>query len=226
MKLICFPHAGGLASYYNFLRNMKDVNVILYEYSGRAGKLNEADYTNFQDAVGRISKEVNQIAAAEDYAIFGHSMGAYIAYEVALMMQNKYMKPAKWLFVSGQASPIRYKKVDIIEDNVKFLSYISRLGGIDKEIINNTELSNLFLPVIRRDFEMYNTYKPTQEGCILDTKVYALYGKDDLAFDTEYIDEWKAVAKNYLGSKQFKGDHFYFKENKDEIVNYLETIIL
>lgn len=227
MKFVCFQHAGSLSPYYNFLKKLNCCSDFkIFVYAGRENKLLEPFYSDFNDCIMRAGEELNNyINTNEEYVIFGHSMGAYIAYEVAIQMQNFYNKPAKCIIVSGQTAPTRYEKVKIIDDNKRFLNYLSVLGGIDKELAQNEELMDLMLPIVRSDFILYNKYVPTCKKNVLNSPLAAVYGQDDLAFDTKYIDDWSSFTRHYLGSKKFPGDHFYFNKIESDFIHYLGSII-
>lgn len=91
MNIICFPHAGGQASFFHFLKKEDEINFIPYEYSGHGSRINEKLYPTFDKAVEIIAKDIVNMKL-DELILFGHSMGAYIAYETAYLLENKYKK--------------------------------------------------------------------------------------------------------------------------------------
>jgi len=228
MQLICFPHAGGFASYYNFLKaGLSDsISINIYEYSGRGKKVRERPYLNFFDCVERISEDLYKGINNEEYALFGHSMGAYAAYEVAKVMQNKYYKPVKFLFVSGQVPPAQHKKNNIHKySNEKFIEYLLSIGGINEDILQFKELLDMVIPIIRSDFNLIENYTPSVNCIKLKTNLCVLYGKNDKEINGLNIDEWSNYSERYLGSKAFNGEHFYFQGCKDDIIRYIDFVM-
>lgn len=125
MKLICFPHAGGYACYYNFFDklNFSVINAIYYyEYPGRGNKIGSVEETDFSQRIHNAVDYVRKLnVKAYDYALFGHSMGAFVAYEAGKTLQNIYNLPPAIVFLSGQVPPCTF---DTEQKNI-----MDRFGG-------------------------------------------------------------------------------------------------
>ena len=114
-SLICFPHAGGSANAYMWLKKefkksgKKDMEIMIYEYPGHGRRRNEAYFHNYQEAVRTIASELREKTGANSgkFYLMGHSMGTYIALGVAEFMSENYKMIPEAVFVSGQQMPVQ-----------------------------------------------------------------------------------------------------------------------
>ncbi len=232
MKLICFSHAGGLSYYYTFLKKADFEGVddmILYEYPLRAAKSKVPHFKSFDECADQIAEELQHgilREGAEDYMFFGHSFGAFVAYETAKLLQERYENPPKLVMISGQkppcvVDPAHYKCCE--EEGVAFLK---KLGGLPEHLWNHTEAMQYFTNLCIADLRVLQTYNPGRE--LPERKLPAgvvLYGKEDIEFASEDLVWWKGYFENCYEIKEFEGGHFYLSDRKDELIAYLRGCI-
>lgn len=94
MKLFCFPHAGGSSSIYlkwnNVIENTSKLEIIPLEYKGHGYRMDEDFYNDFDEMVGDMLKSVlDKLVLGDPFMIFGHSMGAYVAFKIANLLEKK-----------------------------------------------------------------------------------------------------------------------------------------
>src|SRR5262245_43596499 len=162
MRLICFPYAGGSAQIF---RNWADklpsnIEVCPVQLPGRGDRLREEPFKHITPLVEKIAQELSTFLK-EPFALFGHSLGAIISFELAVKLRREGHRPPARLFVSGRRSPFIQDK-DQITYNLptgEFVEELKRLNGTPKEILDNDELMQVMLPALRADFEMSQTYK-------------------------------------------------------------------
>ena len=112
MKLICFPHAGGFAFYFNFLRQIKTLHkgdLYLYEYPGRGYQGKEPNAESLMAIAQTAAERITDFVGDEPFCIFGHSMGAFVAYETEALLEAHYGKQAARLILSGQHNPVCFQ---------------------------------------------------------------------------------------------------------------------
>ena len=112
MKLICFPHAGGFAFYFNFLRQIKTLHkgdLYLYEYPGRGYQGKEPNAESLMAIAQTAAARIADFVGDEPFCIFGHSMGAFVAYETEVLLEADYGKQAARLILSGQHPPVCFR---------------------------------------------------------------------------------------------------------------------
>ena len=224
MNIICFPHAGGQASSFYFMKKEGNFNVIPYEYSAHGSKISENAYETFNCAVQSIAEDIVRMDI-DDILLFGHSMGAYIAYEVAYVLENQYQKKISAVVVSGQVAPSKHIKSNIqhINDS-EFLNYLVDMGGIQDEVKKNKELLEVLLPIIRLDYMLLDSYQPDKTH-IIKSPLYIFVGNEDREVIETNLEEWKFFAKIFKGLIVFSGDHFYLHDNQRKLIETLSNII-
>ena len=203
MKLICFPHAGGFAFYFNFLRQIKTLHkedLYLYEYPGR----------------GYQGKEPN----AES-----HSMGAFVAYESEALLETHYGKQAARLILSGQHPPVCFQPHHYGFGSEEELNeYLMKLGGFPEEVQTNLQMFQMLFTLCREDIRLLEQYRPTCN--VVQAETVVLCGNDDAEVgDTEELTLWQESAPNLLEVKIFAGTHFYMREQEADFLHYIQQII-
>ena len=230
MKMLCFPHAGGFAfSYYFFKMGKLDKvlpeDVILYEYPHRGARMSEKQYDSFQDCVEEIVKEFEPLVKDNDYVLFGQSLGAYLAYEVGTILQNKYNKKPAIVILSGQMAPC-YSKNYIVDykNPIELNNYLKRMD-VSKEFLEKT--GNSYIELVCDDLKMFSSYKEYElsENDNLLSKVVVVYGKDDLDIKAELLPEWAKYTQKLVEIKGFEGRHFFFNQCKEEFIDYINSIL-
>lgn len=229
MKLICFPHAGGFASYYNFIKAycFDSVDqVALYEYTGRSTRFKEPAAATFDECVSLAVNEVCSITAdGEPYAMFGHSMGAFVAYEAACRMTDLKNGP-RIVFVSGQKPLCDVCGEYYTDDPEIALPMIERLGGMPEYIKEHKELSTSFFALTFNDLKLLGTYSPTvaHKGK-KPLKGVLFCGDEDCELKGHDLDRWADSFETFLGIHTFHGGHFYLKQYQNEVCRLIDRYI-
>lgn len=229
MKLFCIPFAGGSESMYfewqKYLSSTITLNPVLLK--GRGRKINEKFYSSIEEAVDDIFKHNFQAIEDENYAIYGHSMGGLLAYEIYYKIIEEGIKEPSHLFFSGCKAPHlsrEKKKISDLSDE-KLLLELEQMGGTKKEFIDNNELMEIFLPVIRSDFNMIEKYNYIQKDYKINCGVTILNGNRDDITLTELL-SWKELIQEKYKIHNLDGDHFFLESNLKNItsiINYTLT---
>ncbi|MGW0885202.1 thioesterase II family protein [Streptomyces sp. NPDC002671] len=155
-QVLCFPHAGGAASHYRGWGADApwDVEFAVIQYPGREDRYEELAPTDMAELAGAITCELladRQEGAGLPTVLFGHSMGAAVAYEVARGLTAAGRAPAA-LVVSGRPAPrlSRPGTVHLGSDD-DLVADLRRLGGTSSGILGSDSLMTAVLPTIRRD---------------------------------------------------------------------------
>ncbi len=229
MKLICFAHAGGFASYYSFLRAeaFSGVDeVICYEYPGRGTRSGERPFESMQEAISCIANEMKELAVSEKLIFLGYSMGAYIAYEVALHMKKKFRCEPQLVCIVSQVPPEEYQEItEDYSNDEKLTDYLVSMGGIEEKLKNNKEVLSYFLQVVRTDFKLLQGYSPSKKQEVKIKKMAVLYGKQDQIIQEKTIENWKNYADLFLGKKKFHGGHFFVMQYKHSFLEWINYYI-
>lgn len=232
MKLICFPHAGGLSYYYTFFQKagFEGVDeVLLYEYPQRAAKTGIPHFKTFAEGADSIAEELQHSIlrdGAEDYIFFGHSFGAFVAYETAALLQKRYDNPPKLVMISGQKPPCKVDPEHYRQCENEGAAFLKKLGGLPDHMWEHPEVMQYFMNLCAVDLRVLQTYEPGHEPPVRKLPAgVVLYGKDDVEFAAEDLVWWKDCFDRCFGIKEFEGGHFYLKDHKDELIAYLQGCI-
>lgn len=221
-RVVLFPHAGGLAySYYKLAKSIETKTGIpasVYEYAGHGEKLQMKPCCIFYEMIQMIVKELRKYVPAEGYYLFGHSMGAYIALEVAKQLQADGI-PVKGLYVSGVTSPYYQKRADQEINDQNIIRYLKILDSLPEEIMEKESLKEIYMDMIRNDFILLNSYQVENLQSRPFPKLLVLYGLEDPVIDEKRIEEWADLDAEYFDIISYEGNHFYLFGQEDRIGN-------
>ncbi|AFY58517.1 putative thioesterase involved in non-ribosomal peptide biosynthesis [Rivularia sp. PCC 7116] len=228
MRLFCFPYAGGRALNYRSWSNHlpANVEVCAIELPGRGTLLKETPFTRIKPLVETIAQNILP-KLDRPFALFGHSMGALVSFELAHFLRNKYSLNPVHLFVSAHRAPqIISKKPPIYSlPDPEFLAQLHRLNGTSQEILQNRELMELFLPILRADFEVLETYTH-QALPPLECPITAFGGLSDSEANIDELEAWAKQTKSTFLLKMFQGDHFFIHSAQSQLLEYLNQFLL
>ncbi len=166
MKMFVFPHSGGFGYQYNFIKkyNFKIISEVFnYDYPRRfRDDSNAPEENNFEDRVDNATEWViNHGVEANQYVLFGHSLGAFVAYEVGLRLKNELGIEPSCVVMSSQNPPVGFEK---IQDNFRKLhididDFLQRLGGMTTEFSKNVESMNFYKKILSADLALIDLEK-------------------------------------------------------------------
>ncbi|CAL9489114.1 Thioesterase PikA5 [Streptomyces sp. enrichment culture] len=224
MTLVALPHAGGSASYFHPLSAAlgDDVEVLAVQYPGRQDRRHEP-------LVGDVHELADQVARAlmpwaGPIALFGHSMGATVAYEVARRLEEGG-SPAAALVVSARRAPsvVRADGFHELDDDA-LLKEVLLLGGSDAALALDEELLRLTLPVLRNDFRAVAAYRCAHAEP-LPTPITALVGSADPRVTVAEVEEWRRHTGTDFSLHVFDGGHFYLAEHAEAVTGLLRSVL-
>ncbi|MFI6696494.1 thioesterase II family protein [Streptomyces sp. NPDC050433] len=219
-QLFCLPHAGaGAATYRDWQSTIGgDVEVVPVELPGRGARFAEPLVTSATENVEALAGPLLE-RADKPFALFGHSMGALLAYELAHELV-RLGRPPVHLVVSGYAAPqlsprSRGGQVYTLSDD-RLVQHIKALQGTAGEVLDHPELLELLLPVIRADYQVCETHEFTERPP-LPVPVTALGGTEDPAGDDEALRGWRELTDAEFRVATFLGGHFFLHEHLDDV---------
>ncbi len=217
MDLWCLPYAGASASFYRKWAHSLggDIHVRPLELPGRGARFGEPVHRSIDPL---LDYAYEQIRGATDFALFGHSLGAEIAFRLALRLEAEANVQPRALIVSGLLPPSepRSHRIDHRLPDDELVQELERLGGMAPEVMNHPELLQYMLPIIRADLEAVNG--AAQVGLQADiTKVRCdmtvLYGRKD-PLTVGNLERWKEYAQGAFALREFEGGHFFIHDEQ------------
>ncbi|MCX4669941.1 alpha/beta fold hydrolase [Streptomyces sp. NBC_01381] len=213
-RLLCLPHAGGSAPFYlPFARSIgPEVEVLAVQYPGRHDRFDEPGV----DSIGGLADAL--LAEALPYgdrplAIFGHSMGAMIAFELALRLEEKGAGPLV-VFASGRRAPSRRRADDSpvhLRDEEGLIAELRALNGTDTRVFEDKDLLRMALPAIRNDYKAAETYRYVP-GPPLAAPVRGHVGDDDPRATLDEVRSWSEHTDGGFELRTYPGGHFYLSD--------------
>lgn len=220
LRLFCFPHAGGgSVTFYPWQADISsEIELCPVALPGRETRLHEASCRQLCKLAEALADQIPPLLD-RDFAFFGHSIGSWVSFELARTLRNREMPAPSALFVSGNYAPhlhvppIRYDASDS-----DFIDELQRLfNGFPRELLDDPDYLELFLPAVRADIEMLMTYR-FREGPPLDCNITAFGGMDDPWVGKEGIQAWATHTSKTFGLHMVPGDHFYINEARRRII--------
>ncbi len=230
IKLFCIPYSGGSSSVYYKWKRLLSNNITLcpLELAGRGRRMREPFYESVQDASEDISKMImEQLSPGEPYAIFGHSMGSLLAYEVYFALKDKGVHEPCHIFFSGRKAPQdeAERSSYYLLPEKEFLDVVFRYGGNTKEILNNRELLDLFVPILRADFKIAEIYEYREHSEKLQCESTVLNGRNDLSVAQCDLRLWSELTDYPCDYAWVNGEHFFITENPEATVKLLNRVL-
>ncbi|HEU5226874.1 MAG TPA: thioesterase II family protein [Ktedonobacteraceae bacterium] len=221
-RLFCFPYAGGGASLFRNWANRLpgEVEVCAVQLPGREDRLAEPAFTRMLPLIEALASALSPYLQDKPCAFFGHSMGAFVSFELAryLRKHHTHAGPLQ-LFVSAQRAPQLpdpEPPIHALPDN-ELIEELRDLNGTPTEILQNVEVLELTLPLLRADFAICETYHFIP-GAPLLCPIFACGGIDDKDIDREKISAWREQTQGSFTLRMFPGDHFFLHRSQTELL--------
>lgn len=227
MNIFCLPFSGGTVySYQKFKPYFpKSAAMIPLELPGHGRRLREPLLTDVQAMSADIFQQIRHKSfdSAQDtpYALYGHSLGALLAYLVTLRIVQEDLPRPVHLFVSGHQGPaIPEKNRDLhLLPRKEFLRYLQQYGGIPDEVAAHAELMDLFIPLLKADFQAISTYHYLSADP-LDLPVTVMFGSEENISKKKAL-AWQEVTTGEVQVREFPGQHFFIFEHAEAIVHLM-----
>jgi surfactin synthase thioesterase subunit len=219
--MFCLPYAGGGASaYVPWRRQPGPLDIQPVRLPGREGRGSEPPVRRMDVLVPPLADGLWPHLGCR-FALFGHSMGALIAVELARQL-SEAGRPPTCLIVSGRADPgsnqLRYTPQ---MPDAELIRFLLNLGGMPAQIAGNAEAMALFLPTIRADLELCATYRYSPEPG-LSCPILVLYGQDEDR-RADHRQQWRELSSD-IRVRGFPGGHFFpFAESRAEVLACLQA---
>ena len=223
--VVCLPFGGGSASAYRpwAARFPANVQLCAVDLPGHAARFAEPLLTHAEQIVAEL---LGLPDLPVPFVLFGHSVGALLAYEWASRLQQAGRPAPTHLVVSGRAAPQTMRSPAPIHglDNADFLSEVHRYQGLPDEVLAHQELIDLFLPILRADFTITETYSHAPRPA-LRTPLLILGGEQDPMVAPAELSHWRALTTAPSRIETFPGGHFYLDRHRDALVDRLVSLL-
>ncbi|WP_063920616.1 thioesterase II family protein [Nocardia salmonicida] len=229
-SVVIFPHAGGAASYYYRLSAAlsRYCQTYVVQYPGRHDRRREEMPTSIPALAQSICKDIVD-QGLDRVSLFGHSMGATVAYEVASCWPSDGGTILDGLFVSARVAPSMALSIPVVRTREDAVIELDKLGGTDIRILDDSEFLRAALEVMRKDYSLMEHYQQNLAqamGHSIDIPIFALAPIDDLRASVNGMREWRHHTNAGFELQEFEGGHFYFNDRIDQVVEYIRQSVL
>ncbi|WP_438319514.1 thioesterase II family protein (plasmid) [Streptomyces sp. HUAS TT3] len=219
-RVFCFPHAGGSASSFHPMSASlaaAQLDVVCLQYPGRQDRLGEPCVDDLHELADRVVAEIEPWLD-RPVLLFGHSMGATVAFEVALRMEHDLGIVPRAAFFSGRRAPSVRREGALVdlESDEALLREIRSLGGTDARFLDDEGVREMILPAIRGDFRAVQGYRPSGRS-VLSCPVRVLTGDGDPKTTVAEAEAWSGHTTGPCEVRVFRGDHFFLADHLPEI---------
>ncbi|MBM7054380.1 thioesterase II family protein [Streptomyces durocortorensis] len=209
--LVCLPFAGGGAGFYRAWKDLPDraPRIVPLQLPGREELFIEDPFLDVIDAADALAPRIADLAGPGPVSLFGHSLGAVLAYEIARRLESDPGVELRHLFVSGSPGPWtgRTRRASGLPDDA-FLSRVQEFAGYEHDALADPDMRELLLPVLRADVEMHENYKPVSDEP-LRTPVTSLRATGDELVTREQAVEWRTATTGAFRLVEPEGGHMY-----------------
>lgn len=226
VRMFCFPYAGGgVRTFRGWEKLFPDnVEVLPVQLPGRERRFSEVPFDNVLDMAPQLVAGLLPFLRPP-FAFFGHSMGALIAYELAVRLLPHGLEPAM-LLVSGAGAPTLSRHHNPVHalPGPEFRASLSDIGGTPPEVLNNQELLGIVEPLLRADFKMAETYRPRYAPS-LSCPIRAYGGAQDDDVPEAEVCAWQEVTTGIFSSRFFPGGHFYLYTEREALLTDIAEVL-
>ena len=212
LRLFCFPYAGTGASIFRTWSDglPADVEVCPVQIPGRGTRLMETPFTQLSPLIEALAQALGPLLD-KPFAFFGHSLGALVGFELARQLRRQSGVQPVRLFVSADRAPQiphRDRPIHALPEG-ELLHELRRLNGIPGKVLEDAELMQIMLPILRADFAVYETYVYSTEPP-LNCPISAFGGLQDHRVSRGDLEAWRDQTSGSFSLRMFPGDHFFW----------------
>ncbi|MGH3761082.1 thioesterase II family protein [Actinophytocola sp.] len=232
MRLLCVPYAGaGPAVFRSFSPSLPaGVEVWAVRLPARESRLTEPPVADLPTVVAALVEEFADTDPFGDpplpYALFGHSMGGLVCFELAHAMRRHGLPTPAHLFVSARRAPrIHDDQAGIHRlPSDQFLAEVTKLGGIPAEVLAEPGLIDLIMPALRADFAICHTYRYAADAP-LSCGISVFGGRSDPTTTTEQLAAWRAETAGPFAMNLYPGGHFFLHQNQQDLLAEVSRVL-
>jgi surfactin synthase thioesterase subunit len=220
LRLFCLPYSGrGASIYSNWGKRIpRDIDVCPVQLPGRETRLREQAHKDMATLVPLL---VSALLPRLDrpFAIFGHSMGALLGFELVRGLRRAGLPEPERLLVSGSPAPQAPHTKDrgtLSDDDL--IGELRRMGGTPEQLLRDQELLQLFLPTLRADLNLFDTYEYKEEEP-LACPIAVFGGAEDEEVGAEELSAWQLETQGDFSSQAFRGDHFFLHTDENAVID-------
>jgi surfactin synthase thioesterase subunit len=199
--------------------------VATIQLPGRGSYCSETPLNTIEAVIQGLFKEFT-FWLDKPFLLFGHSLGALVIFELSKKLMTLSALP-EHLIISGCRAPhmpLRRKPISALPNN-EFIAELLNYNGTPKELLEHQELIDLFLPTLRADFTIAESYRCLGKKEPLPFNITTITGNKDPNIYENDVKEWKKYTRQNFKYYVLPGDHFFINAEKLQVINIIKEII-
>jgi surfactin synthase thioesterase subunit len=226
VRVFGLPHAGGGASLFRTWHEglPPEVEVCGIQLPGRETRWKERAISDMGELL-EILAPLMEPMLSSPYVLFGHSMGAIVGFELAREFRRRSLPPPQHLFVSARRAPQLPEFRGRIShlDEREFVNLIhQRYGGIPQAVMDDADLLSLFVPALRADIQLIETYRFATEAA-LSCPLTVFGGEEDASVNAQQLNAWRSLSSGQFRLELFPGGHFFPQTTRESVLRSIAS---
>jgi surfactin synthase thioesterase subunit len=221
MRLYCLPHSGGSAGEFLLWSDgLPDHEVWGLQPPGRGSRMADDPFTTMTELVKSLADEVE---FAEPYALFGHSLGAAVAWELTLELRARGRRLPERLYLSAHEAPHLAEpdaSLPDLDDEALLAEVEQRYDPVPQELREDPEWFAMLLEGLRADLRVVASYRPAAAEP-LAVPIVAMGGTEDPVVPQDALAAWHAYTTESFRLRMYPGQHFYFREQEHDVHHHI-----
>lgn len=229
LRLLCLPHAGGgPTAFFPWIALLApEIECVSVQYPGRGHRFREQPPTSISDLVREIAARMAEIED-KPFALYGHSLGGLVAFELARSLRRMGARDPEHLFIGASRPPHLgplLPAIHTLPDDEFVEALQARYGGIPAAIYEDREVLNLFIAPMRADFTAYERYRLLPEAP-LGIPITAFAATEDHAATPSSMREWARHTAAEFELEILPGGHFFPSSSIKLVVETIRNRLL
>jgi medium-chain acyl-[acyl-carrier-protein] hydrolase len=227
IRLLCFPHAGAGASSFNgWSRYLpKHVELVKAQLPGREDNAGSRPFTEMEDLIPKLFLHIEPLLD-RPLAIYGHSMGALVAFEIARELRRQGYAGPEALFISGRRAPQKPLRRVLLHrlSDPDLVAHLIKMGGTSARLLDSAKWRERYLPTMRADLQLSDIYSYREESP-LSCPLYAFLGEKDNEMHREDWEAWSDQAAGAFRRTLLPGGHVFSLSQQAILVESIAGIL-
>ncbi|MGB3513480.1 MAG: alpha/beta fold hydrolase [Microcoleaceae cyanobacterium] len=227
LRIFCFHSSASGASLFRLWGKYlpSNIEVCAIQLPGRETRIKEALITKWDDLLSSLIQALRPFFSEYPFVFFGHSLGGLICFEVARKLRAKKLPTPKYMFVSGRRAPqIPIENPLYQASNQTLISTLREYGGTPEAVLENRDLMELFLPILRADFTLNEKYIYSPEAPF-EFPIVAFKGINDTAVNLQQLSEWEKHTLGTFALHEFPGGHMFFQQQPETLIEAILKLL-
>jgi len=224
-RIFCFPHAGGNPrTFLDWQPQLEaDAEIVAVCMPGRGGEPVPSSVAELADGAAAAIRE----RADVPIHLFGHSLGALVAFEVARRLRD--VDALRHVVASGCAAPSLLPSERVVHaarlEGRELAEAVEFFGGLPREVLDDEDLRELLLPSVQADLRLVASYR-YEAAAPLEVPLTLVNGREDPHVTDAALLPWRLELRDDPARHWVDGGHFYFERDGHAVVDILRPLVL